>query len=109
MFWVWEESRFGSDQSVASVNFGFSSTGVLTCFSLPPVLSRNLVGFSAVLDAVALHQIPALVWQFRRDRYSRDVRLPSLSPNLTDTIKRSRQFPVTPSTSLKPVYQPQPR
>src|SRR6516165_2808088 len=83
MFLVWEESRV-SKQSVGGADFGLCSTGVRTCFCLPPVSSRKLVGYSAVFDAVALHQIPALVWQFRRDRYARDARVPSLSPNLTD-------------------------
>ena len=51
-----------------------------------PVSPRNLVGYSVVFDAVAPHQIPAPVWQFRRDRYSRGARIPSLSLNPTDTI-----------------------
>ena len=76
MFRVWEGFRFGSGQFVGAVTFGISSTGVGTYFSLRPVSWRNLVGYSAVFDAVALHQIPAPVWQFRRDRYSRGARLP---------------------------------
>ena len=53
---------------------------------MPPVSSRNLVGYSAVFDAVALHLIRAPVWQFRRDRYFRGARIPSLLLNPTDII-----------------------
>jgi hypothetical protein len=76
MFNIWGGFRFGSGQFVGAASFGISSTGVKTCFPLRPVSSRNLVGYSAVFDAVALHQTPAPVWQFRRDRYCRGARLP---------------------------------